>query len=109
MLKELKLERLVDEDYLKTLYTKHKEFFDNPESLGPLAGLKGMLIGDEVLKDLEKLEHDVGDTIGRYYTEGISQRANVMAICEGVYLYLLYQLMEIGLISKSKKKKSKAG
>jgi len=103
LLKELRLERLVDEDYLEKLYNKHKEFFDEPKA-HPLPSIKLMLIGNELLKDLEKLEHDVGDTIGRYYLESISRRANAMAICQGIGLYILYQLKELGLVAKRKAK-----
>lgn len=110
LIKELGLERLVTEDYLRKLYEKHREFFDNPKSLS-LPSIKVILIGDEVLKDLEKLESDVGNTLGKHYTERISQRANAIANCQVVYLYIMYQLAEIGLTPKPKerKKKSKAG
>ncbi len=101
LLRELKLERLVNEDYLRKLYERHKEFFDNPKS-SPLPEIDAILIGEEVLKDLDKLEHDVGDAMGKYYTDGISPRANAMADCQGVYLYILYQLVEIGLRPKPK-------
>ncbi len=60
LLRELKLERLVNEDYLRKLYERHKEFFDNPKS-SPLPEIDAILIGAEVLKALDKLEHDVGD------------------------------------------------
>ena len=110
IIKGLGLERLVTEDYLKELYEKHKEFFDDSKS-SPSSWIKAILVGDEVLKDLEKLGHDVGDTLGKYYTESISQRANAMADRQGVFLYIMYQLAEIGLIPKPKerKRKSKAG
>lgn len=107
LLKELRLERLVTEDYLRKLYEKHKEFFDNPKS-SPLPFIKVILIGDEVVKDLDKLESDVGNTLGKYYTEGISPRANAMADCQGIFLYMMYQLAEIGLIPKPKEKKKKS-
>jgi hypothetical protein len=111
LIKELGLERLVSEDYLRKFYKKHRKFFDNPKS-SPLPFIKVILIGDEALKDLDKLklesdESDVGNTLGKYYTEGISQRANAIAVCQGVYLYIYYQLAEIGLIPKPKERKEK--
>jgi hypothetical protein len=103
LLKELKLERLVNEDYLKKLYEKHKKFFIDPKS-SPIPSIETILIGDEILKDLEKQEHNIEKLLGKYYNENISQRANAMAASQAVFFYITYQLIEIGLMPQTQNK-----
>lgn len=96
LLKKLRLERLVDENYLRRLYKKHKDFFSRTDGKPTLSKLlEGTVIGGEVLTDLIRLWPDAKKPLNDIYVSEISPRANLMAASQAIILYIVYRMKNL--------------
>ena len=111
ILRDLRLERLVNEEYLKQVYEKHKEYFDDPSSF-PVPYLMDTRIAQEVLEDLQKIDPNIlSEVMDKQYpdlsksNEELDQKAGLQSICNATFYYVLYNLNELRLLSKGEKRK----
>ncbi len=98
ILKGIKVDGFIDEKVLTEIYENNKDFFNNPELLS-IPGLTGMRIGKNILEMLLEINGDeTRKVLEQYRDRRVSDRANAWAIFQGLFIYTLNQLIEVGLV-----------